>query len=253
MYTNIIWLSGSILEAIVLFRGWKSGLLRRYPFFYIFLAWDVLTGIVGFWFYARAPKLYPALYWDTQLVTHAASYGVCFEVFDNAFQHSRGVARAAQKALSVLFVGTFAYAACDLLSGGFGSVPRAAADLGCYLSYIEATLLLVMLWLFGRYRISLGLDLLGLIVGYSLWVGIGVMVLAWLYLPGHGESIGPRSLRPLAFDAALAIWCVSLWRPQPEPALPPENAIARDYQHLKSNTKCAFAQLFARATKAFRI
>jgi len=42
------------------------------------------------------------------------------------------------------------------LHGGFASLSRAIADLGRDLRYVEAAILLVMLWLLMRYRIPLG-------------------------------------------------------------------------------------------------
>jgi hypothetical protein len=252
MDTNLIWLSGVVLEAAVLFRGWKARLVERYSLFYAYLAWVLLNQGLGFWCYKQAPGFYQNLYWETLLITVAASYGVCYQIFKNALRHSPGVARGAQKLLRVVFVVAATYAASDLLHGGFRSVPRVAADLGHYLSYIEAALLLVMLWLFGRYRISFGRNLLGLIAGYSLWVAVDVMILALLYLPGNGASIGLRRLAPMAYLVALIIWCVTLWSSEPEPELPSESAIERDYKLLELKTKTAFAHLSARALRTFR-
>ena len=81
---------------------------------------------------------------------------------------SPGVARAAQKLLLVVFVITLTYVASDVLHfhGKVGALVRAAAKSALYLSYLEAALLLVMLWLFGRYRISFGRNLLGLVAGF---------------------------------------------------------------------------------------
>ncbi|MGC2891188.1 MAG: hypothetical protein WB627_19130, partial [Candidatus Acidiferrum sp.] len=107
--------------------------------------------------------MYQALYWDTQFVTVAASYAVCVEIFKKALRYSPGLARSGQKLLLVAFVLTLSYAVSEFLHGRSGSVAHAAATLGSYLSYIEALVLLVILWLFGRYRISFGRNLLGLV------------------------------------------------------------------------------------------
>jgi len=63
------------------------------------------------------------------------------------------------------------YAASDLVQGGFSSISRALADLSRNLRYVEAGILLVMMWLFVRYRIALGRNRLGVMIGYSSgWV-----------------------------------------------------------------------------------
>jgi hypothetical protein len=245
MEANLIWLSGAVLEAVLLFRGWKAGLVSRYKFFYAYVAWVLLTQSLGFWFYKHNPSSYLTLYWDTQLVTVAASYAVCVEIFKSALRHSPGVARDAQKLLLVVFVVALSYAGSDFFHRGFSSVARAAADLGAYLSYVEALLLLLMLWLFGRYRISFGRNLLGLTLGYSLWVGIDVVILVLLFLPGNGASVGLRRLAPLVFLITLMIWCASLWSSQPEPLPLAESAIDRDYALLAAKTRAALARLSA--------
>src|SRR5882762_1532581 len=119
--------------------------------------------------------------------------------------------------------------------------PRAAAALGSYLSYVEALVLLVMLWLFGRYRISFGRNLLSLVIGYSLWVGIDVIILILLFLPGNGASTGLRRLAPAVYFVTLIVWCVGLWGSEPDPPQPSESIIERDYKVLAAKTRASFA------------
>jgi len=252
MAANLIWLISAVLEAAVLFRGWKAGLLRRYSFFYAFIAWILFTEVLRFWSYRQFPSFYQAFFWDTRLVTVAASYAVCVEIFKRALRHNRGVARAAQKLLLAVFVVAISYAASDFVHGRHSSVARAAADLGAYLSYIEALLLLIMLWLFARYRVSLGRNLLGLTLGYSLWVGIEVMILVLLFLPGNGASIALTKIGPMVFLLALIIWCASLWSFQPEPLPPTEAAIDRDYALLAAKTRASLAHLSVLVGKTLR-
>lgn len=252
MEANLIWLGGAVLEAGLLFRGWRAGLLHRYKFFYAYVAWILLTQSISFWFYKHSPEFYQALYWDMQFVTVAASYGVCVEIFQNALRHSQGLARSAQKLMLVVFVAALSYAASDFLHGRPDSIARAAAALGSYLSYVEALVLVIMLWLFGRYRISFGRNLLGLVIGYSLWVGIDVIILILLFLPGNGASTVLRRLMPAVYLVSLIVWCVGLWRSEPEPPQDSESNIERDYKLLAAKTRASFAQLSARTGRTLR-
>ncbi len=252
MDTNLIWLSGIALEIAVLFRGLRAARLKKYPLFYAYIGCVLLIEVLRGICYRVSPNFYPVFYWHTELVTIAASYAVIFEIFRQALRHNRGVARVAQKVLLVVFVIALTYAASDLVNGGFASVPRATADLGRYLLYVKGALLVVMLWLFGRYRISFGRNLLGLTVGYSLVVGLDVMNLALLALPGHGYSIGLRKLLPITYLITLIIWCASLWSVQPEPAQPEVSAIDRDYDLLVAKTMAVFAHLSERGGRTFR-
>jgi hypothetical protein len=253
--TNILWLSAVSLEVTVLFRGWKAGLLGRYSYFYACIAWFLLRDALCFWAYEWGPNSYQTMYWYTAFVTVAVSCGICFEIFKNALRHSPGVARAAQKLLLTVFVIAFTYVALDVLHnfhGKLGAMGRAAGKSALYLTYLEVGLLLVMLWLFGHYRIPLGRNLLGLIAGFSLWVSADVMLWSWMFLPRNLGLIGLGNLLPITFVIALLIWCVGFWRLQPEPTQPPESALERDYEVLRLNTKAVFAHMFARVHRAFR-
>lgn len=252
MDTNVIWLIAVALEAAILFRGLRTRLEKRYFFFYCYIGALLLIEALRFLCYRLTPISYEAFYWQTELVRIVASYAVVFEIFKRALRHSPGVARFSQKLLLVVFVLALTYAASDLLLGGIGSIPRAIADLGRYLLYTEGALLLVMLWLFGRYRIPLGRNLLGLTVGYSLLVALDVVNLAFLSAPSNESSIGLRKLIPITHLLTFMIWCASLWSKQPEPLPPPESAIEADYALLAARTRAVLAQLSTRAGKTSR-
>jgi len=252
MDTNLIWLSAIALETTVLFRGLRAALLKKYPLFYSYIGCVLLIELLRVCCYKVSPNFYPVFYWHTELVTIAASYAVIFEIFRQALRYNPGVARVAQELLLVVFVVAFTYAASDLLHGGFASAARATADLGRYLLYVKGVLLVVMLWLFGRYRISFGRNLLGLTAGYSLVVGLNVMNLALLSFPGHESSIGLKKLLPITYLLTLIIWCASLWSIQPDPAQPEVSAIDRDYDLLVAKTMAAFAHVSARGGRTFR-
>lgn len=252
MDTNLIWLSGIALEITVLVRGLRAALLKKYPLFYAYIGCVLFIEVLRVWCYKVIPNFYPGFYWNTELVTIVASYAVIFEIFRKALRHNAGVARVSQKLLLVVFVIALTYAASDLVNGGVASVARATADLGRYLLYVKGILLLAMLWLFGRYRISFGSNLLGLTVGYSLVIGLDVMNLALLSVPGHEYSVGLRKLLPMTYLITLIIWCASLWAVQPDPVQPGENEIDRDYDLLVAKTMAAFAHLSARGGRTFR-
>lgn len=251
MDTNLIWLTAVGLEAVILFRGLRTKLPQRYRFFYYYIASLLLVEGLRFLCYTLAPTFYAAFYWYTELVRITASYTVIFEIFKSALRHSPGVARIAQEWLLVLFVLALTYAASDLLHG-VSSVPRAIADLGRYLLYMEGALLLAMLWLFGRYRIPFGRNLLGLTIGYSLLIALDVVNLAFLSTPGNGSSIGLRRLIPITHVITFIVWCVTLWSPHPEPMPVPESAIERDYALVAAKTRAVLAQLSTRVGRTSR-
>jgi hypothetical protein len=252
MDTDLIWFIAIVLELGILFRGLRTELRARYPLFYCYVGSLFVLEIARFVCYRFSPGLYQTFYWRTELIRIVASYCVVSEICTRTLRRNPGVARSAQKLLAIIFVVAFTYAACDLLDGGFSSISRGIADLGRYLLYMEAALLLVMLWLFGRYRISFDRNLLGLTLGYSLLAALDIVSLAFLSMPGNGSSVVLRKLIPIAHVITLIVWCVSLWSAQPEVIAPPEHAIDRDYAALAAKTRDTFANLSARVGRTLR-
>jgi hypothetical protein len=252
MGTNLIWLSAIALELVILYRGAKTALLRKYPLFYAYIACVLVLELLRVSCFQLAPNFYPAFYWYTEPLTIVSSYAVIFEIFKRPVIYNPAVARLAQPLLVVVFILTATYAASDLLNGGLPSLPRVTAELSRDLRCVEATLLVVMLWLFGRYRVSLGRNFLGLIVGYSLLIGLDVINLAFFFLPGSEFSIGLRKLFPITYIATLLAWCAALWSARPDPATQPDDGIERDYDFVVAKTKAASAHLSALVTRTLR-
>jgi hypothetical protein len=252
METQIIWWIGTALVALVLIRGALAGNLRRYPLFYFYISCVLVKEVVGLLSYRLAPNLYRPLYWSTELATIVASYAVIVEIFRQSLRHNPGIARKGLKLLLAAFALTVSYAATDLLNGRFANAIRAIGEVGRDLRYIEGALLLLLLWLFARYRILLGPNLLGLIIGYSFWVGINVINLALVFLPDNEFSALARRLEPITYVATLTIWCVALWSSRPEPVQPTDDAIERDYDLLAAKTRSVLARTSDRLVRVMR-
>ena len=245
--------SGAItLELIVLLRGLTTGLLRKYFLFYFYLASVFLAEIVRFVCYQFTPNSFSTLYWYSELVLVIFSYCVVIEIFRQAFQHSAGLARLTRRLLMIVLTVAVTYASLDIFRNGFGSLPRATADLGRYLRYIEGMLLLLMLWVFARYRISMGRNVLGITLGSVFWVSVNITNLTFLALPGNGLSVPVRKLLPLAYLATLLIWCLTLWSVQTDTEQPHESEIDRDYRLLASRTRAALARTSNRLVRVVR-
>jgi hypothetical protein len=246
MVTNSIWWTAIALELAILLRGGPTGLLKKYPLFHGYIGCVLAKEIIGLLTHSFTPNLYAPVYWPTELATILASYAVMIEIFRWSTRHKPGIRRLTQNALLIVFALTAAYASSDLLHGGSSSFLRAIVDLGRDLRYIEAAILLMMLWLFMRYRIPLGRNLAGLLIGYSFWVGVNVINLAFLLEHGNEFSIFLRSLLPATYVVTLGIWCVTLWSVYPEPVEPAETAIERDYTLLAARTQAILARTSTR-------
>jgi hypothetical protein len=252
MLANFVWWTAIALEVVILLRSGRTGLLKKYPLFFSYIGCVLLTEILGLLANALAPKLYEPLYWPADLATILASYAVMVEIFRWSTRHKPGIRRLTQRALLTVFILTVAYAASNFVNGKFGSPSRAVAALGRDLRYVEAGILLLMLWLLQRYRIPLGRNLRGLLIGYSFWVGVNVVNLALWFVPGNEFSILLRGLLPATYLFTLGIWCVTLWSVHPEPVQPAESRIERDYELLAGKTQAVLARASTRVARIMR-
>lgn len=250
--SNVIFWIGNSLLTLVLIRAVSAGLLRGYPLFYGYVGCVLLKQIIDRLAHHFTPNFYESVYWKTELLTIVASYAVVIEIFRSSLRHNPGIARKSQKLLLSIFAVALGYATTAQLHEPFASLSRTVVELGRDLRYIEGGLLLVMLWLFVRYRISFGCNLLGLIAGYSFWVGFNVVNLALWFVPGNESSLLLRTLLPLTYVATLTIWCFALWSCQPDAVQPNENAIERDYQLLAAKTRSVLTRGSTRVSRVMK-
>ena len=253
MTVHFIWWAAIALEAVILLRALHNHLVTKYTLFYSYIGAVLVADILRLCCDQFAPTLYPTLYWQTELITIIASYAVMLEIFRQSVRHNPGAARLTRNLLAIVFCLTLTYAFLNLLQDRFtSSLPRATADLGRYFRYVEGALLLGMLWLFARYRISFGRNLLGLTAGNAFWVGLNVLNLALWSLPGAGVSLLLRRLLPASYLVTLGIWCATLWSAQPDPVQPAENEIERDYEVLAAKTRAILARTSNRLVRAMK-
>lgn len=249
MVTNLVWWSGIALEALILLRGALNGLFKRYPLFYAYLACVLVKEIVGLLTYQVSYGLYSLVYWPADLVTILASCLVIFEIFRSATRHKPGIRRLTQSVLLTVFVLTITYALTDFAHDHFMTFSRAVANLGRDFRDVEAGILLAMLWLLARYRLPLGRNSLGIMMGYSFYLALNVVNLAFVFKDPNDSPL-LRGIDPIAYVITLGLWCVALWSPYPEPVQPSETRIETDYEALAARTRQALGRLF---TRLFRV
>jgi hypothetical protein len=242
MSTNFIWWSAVTLEVVILLRAALTGLLRKYPLFYSYIGCVLLKEVILLLTNQFAHNLYDKLYWPTELATIVASYAVIIEIFRWSTRHQPGLRRVAQNVLLTVFFLAVGYACSDFAQGGSVTVPGAILELGRDLRYVEGGVLLVMLGFLVHYRVSLGRNLLGLIVGYSFWVGINVVNLSLWFLPGNEFSTFLRAMLPATYLITLGIWCRTLWSAQTEAVQPSGTDIEREYKFLAGETKAVLTR-----------
>lgn len=249
--SDLIWSVSILLESALLIRSTQTGLYRRYPLFYAYISCVLLKDPLAFGYYRFAPNLYPGFYWYSELVITVVSFAVLIEVFQRSVRHNPGVMRFSQTFLVFAFGLTAAYASADFAHHGFTSVYHTIADLGRDLRSLEGVLLIVLLWLVLRYKISFGRNLLGLVAGLSFWIGINLVDFAFLSAGGNESSVFLRTVVPASYAITLSVWFWSLWSMRPEP-VQGENQLEDDYEFLAARTRTLLARTSHRLAKAIK-
>src|SRR6266852_2660263 len=214
MLTQILWWTANFAEVLLLARSIQGKFVKRYPTFYFYLGSVLIVSLLRFAVFTFRPSSYPAFYWYTQYFAATICYAVILEIYSQAFKKYRGA-----------------------VSGSGWSPGETMAALERDMRALQAALLLVIIALLAYYRIPTGRNLMGIIVGYSCYVGVSVVTLGFGSLPGFGPRPAWRSVQPMAYLATLSIWCFTLWSYHPNPEPDPGSKIERDYKLLSDQTK----------------
>lgn len=248
MVPYLIWWGAITLGVLLLLRAFEERLLRRYPLFYSYVAWALLVDFVRFYLYRVRPGSYQEFYWGSELVSILAAYGVILEIYKRALENHPGPARRAQNLLLFVLFVTATKVVVNTLGSPSGSWVLAIAELGRNLRNVQGALLIVMLGLFGYYRIPAGRNLRGLICGYAFFIATSISSLAFRARLQNELSLLMQKLQPVLYLIALVIWCVALWSYQPEPQPDPE----LDYPRLVRQTRGLLARTFTYVWRVIR-
>ena len=248
MNVYLIWWGGVALGALLLVRACKETLLGKFPLFYSYIAWALLVDLVRFYLYRDRPGSYAEFYWGSELVSILAAYGVILEIYKRALKNYPGPARRAQNLLLLVLFLAAGKVVVNTLSSPSRSWVLAIAELGRDLRNVQGALLIVLLGLFGYYRIPAGRNLRGLICGYGFFIATSISSLAFRARLRNELSLLMQKLQPVLYLIALLIWCVALWSYQPEPQPDPE----LDYLRLVRQTRALLARSFTYVWRVMR-
>lgn len=208
----------------------------EYPFFYSYVVATFLTSGLLFLVYRFLPSDYQYFYWTTDFVTLVVGCGVMLEIVKHALDPYAGAERFGRWAVVTVFAATFAYVCLrELIVPGW-SPAVSTVELERDLRLVQALILFALLFVIFHYRIALGRNLKGMVVGYGIYVAASLMSLALRSYSGSILDAAWKIIQPFSYDAAVAIWAIALWSYSPNP-IPNAAALANDYESLVSRTR----------------
>ncbi|MGB6485106.1 MAG: hypothetical protein WBE86_16615 [Candidatus Acidiferrales bacterium] len=252
MLSQSVWWICIALEALLLIRATRTNLFKKFPLFYSYIAWVLTKDLLSAPIYMHHPSFYVPFYWATGLLLAAISYGVLMEIYGRSLKNYAGVARFFRVLLLVMFLVIAIKVGVNSFSGSQPSFVRAIADLEGNLRQLQAILLSCLLVLFVYYKVSIGRNLRGLVLGYSLFIGADVITLTFIAHPATGFAPLMRKIEPLFYAVALIIWSLTLWASSPETATGVSCGIEQDYEHLAQETKMMLLRARTHLARAAR-
>jgi hypothetical protein len=243
IFTQIVWLGGLFLEGVILIRSIQGKSFAKYSLFYVYIA-SVLVTSAALWviyIYVAKPSVNVAVYWPAQYITLALGCGVIFEISRHVFAHRVTLDRLARWTMLATFGLIFLLVAVHAFLLPQWNVATNTADLERDLRVAQALVLMTIIFLTAYYRIEIGKNIRGMIVGFGVYVGASVLSLTVRLFIGPRFGTAWQIIQSSAYFAALAIWAFALWSYEPErPSSGPsdsDGASGGGYQALADQTQ----------------
>lgn len=204
------------LGLTIILRAIQGGILSRFWLFYSYLTYVLLTGVLTLGAYYWAPGSYASVYWFVFLTTVIAEFAVLVQVGDCIFDPYpaiRQIGRFLTMSIGVMFA---AFYIGPLL---WEPAPRSLVilDLVVRSSVAKAVIVIVLLGVARYFRIPLGKNIAGIMMGFSIYLALNTATFALAEAYGRSQY-GPTfvTLGPLTQTLTFLVWAVALWDPQPD-------------------------------------
>jgi len=234
--------AGIVLLLFVLIRAFQARLLLRYPAFFAYIGYVLLSSVVALVIILRAPRFYPDFYWVSEAIAVFLGLTITVEVFRNAFVRYPGV----RKIANILTFSLTLIAILRLLSEG---LPKKAMLLILErdLRTVQALMFIVFAALVLYYAIPIGANLAAIALGYGLFISTAVFNLTLRARFGFGYQVAWSYLQPVEYFISVAIWCYGLWSMSPAGTERPGSH--ETYDAVSSETDLLFRHLLAQTVK----
>jgi len=213
----IISFVGLGLTALVLCRGRYVHIVGRFPFFYSYLGCGLCGTIVLFLIFRFRHDAYPYAYWLYFLLGIVVEFAVLVEISDHLFAPFPAI-RQLGRALTIIIsfaLGLMYILPAILYSSG---MHNALLSFALRASLTKAVILGALLLAAHYYGLRLGRNVAGLILGFSIYLGVNIANFAADQFFYHLYDNILWVMSPMAYTLCLAVWMVALWDFVPMPS-----------------------------------
>jgi hypothetical protein len=200
----------------IVVRAVQGGILFRLWLFYSYLIYCLTAGVVIIGVRYLAPGSYASVFWFVFLTPVIAEFAVLVQVADyilDPYPAIHQVGRFLTVAVCVMFIAL--YVGPSLLEPR----PRSLAILNLVLrsSVAKAAIVIVLLGVARYFRIPLGKNIAGIMMGFSIYLALNTANFALAETYGrsqYGQAFTTVLL--LTQTLTLLVWTIALWHPQPD-------------------------------------
>ena len=237
MLSSLFWVTGLVLESILLVRALLGNSLKYYSLFYLYLISVLLPSACLFAIYHLWPNFYAPAYWFTQFLNILLGCALVWQVYKVALAQYPGAARMARNVLAFLFILAFTRIFVKAWNSPNWIPGRTTLETERDLRIVQLVLLIGFVGLFASYAIPLGRNLKGIIYGYGLFTATSVAHLTLRDYLGDSFQRAWQYIQPICYLAVLVVWCLTLWSYAPIPQPTTQPRLEADYESLIAATK----------------
>ncbi len=215
MLTAALTIPFYVLGLIILMRAAQGRFLSQFSLFYSYTVFLLISGTAVTAVYIWAPAYHPTIFWLRFLTSILAEFAVLVEISDHTFSPYPAIRQLGRFLTILICVIFFSFYILPSLS-----VPRpsnlAILDLVRRVSLTEAAIVVALLSSARYYRLPLGRNISGLMLGFSMYLGIYFVNFSLREM--FGPAIYGRTFTivgPLGSTLAWLVWTISLWRYEP--------------------------------------
>lgn len=174
----------------------------------------LLRSLTDLWVLHSHPTIYAYVYWYvTEPVSASLGSLVIFELYRRVLELYPGVARLARKLIAVIFALVLSR---FLVHAVFSQQSNAGVNVLILLRdlrIVQSAFLVGIILLVRHYGIAIGKNLAGMIGGYGVYMGLGLLDITLRAYLGDSVQAWWAYIHQSCYLLVLGVWCWSLWCP----------------------------------------
>jgi hypothetical protein len=215
LFSSAVWFAGIAFELCLLYRSWRGRVFTRYPIFFLYISFVLFQSLLRYVYRVNYPEFYGRVYWTTEFLGIFFGCGIVFEFYKIGLANFPGAAKFTRNALLFVFSMTVGKIIVTAAQGSAGWSGALTVQLVRDMRFVQVAAVITLVALFLIYSIPAGRNLLGIVVGYGMYLGISVLNLTYLDLFRSEVMVAARYIQSSGYLISLILWTITLWSYRP--------------------------------------